>query len=286
MTYLGIDGGGSKTVFLLADDRGRELARVHSGASNWLSVGRAAAAAAIRDGVARLAGPAPDFVCAGFAGAGRPEGLEFYRSVLEPLFPSSAVRVESDGLIAYVGAIGLSPGVLLIAGTGSIAIGRHADGAMIRAGGWGPHFGDESGGFWIGREAVRTALRSLDTSRSDEFSVKVSAALGLSSTEKVVAEWGAGRIGVPEIAALFPVVLTLYPEEPAASILHLAASHLRSVTETALRRIDSSPRALSVMGSVASHPVMRRLIGLDFTDPVAPAETGAILLAKSMSGGH
>src|SRR5258705_2221996 len=91
---LGIDGGGSKATFLLADDLGHEICCVQSGPSNWLSVGSDAAAAAIRQGVAQLKGPKPDVVCAGFAGAGRPDGLEFYKGVLAPLFPNARVSIE------------------------------------------------------------------------------------------------------------------------------------------------------------------------------------------------
>src|SRR6476660_7665456 len=72
------------------------------------------------------------------------------------------VIIESDAFIASIAAIGVDPGILLIAGTGSIVIGRDKDRAMFRIGGWGPHFGDEGSGFWIGREAVRAALRSID----------------------------------------------------------------------------------------------------------------------------
>src|SRR5262249_27185039 len=131
MTYLGIDGGGSKTKFLLVDDQNHEISRSQSGPSNWLSVGKDAATAAIRDGIAALTGPEPDVLCAGFAGAGRREGLEFYTNALRQLLPNSSIRVESDAIVAYAGAIGLEPGVLLTAGTGSIAIARQADGKMI-----------------------------------------------------------------------------------------------------------------------------------------------------------
>src|SRR5215471_7009871 len=113
MTFLGIDGGGSKTKFLLVDDQHRELWRAQSGPSNWVSVGKETAAAAIREGALALKSPPPDVVCGGFAGAGRREGREFYRTTLEELFPKSRVRVESDAVVAYAGAIGLEPGVLL-----------------------------------------------------------------------------------------------------------------------------------------------------------------------------
>jgi N-acetylglucosamine kinase-like BadF-type ATPase len=282
VTYLGIDGGGSKTKFLLVDEELREISRSQSGASNYLSVGRDAAAAAIREGALSLEGPTPDTICGGFAGAGRREGLDYYRGVLEQLFPKSRIRVDSDAMVAYAGAIGLEPGVLLIAGTGSIAIGRQPDGTMIRVGGWGPHFGDEGGGLWIGREAVRVALRGLDSGRYREFADTLSNALNISALPDVVSRWAAGSLGIPEIASLFPVVLNLWPAEPAATLLRSAAAHLKSLTETAMRRVAVTNCPLSVSGSVATHALMRQLIGLPFREAKASAEEGAILLATTM----
>jgi N-acetylglucosamine kinase-like BadF-type ATPase len=274
MTYLGIDGGGSKTTFLVVDDHDREIVRIQTGPSNWLSVGGDAAAKAIRDGVEQLKTASPDVVCGGFAGAGRPEGLAFYRSVLEPLLPKARVRVESDAAIAFAGAIGVKPGVLLIAGTGSIAIGRKVDGSMIRVGGWGPHFGDEGGGFWIGREAVRAALRGDFPSLASK--------LGLTSIEQVVASWGAGKIGVPEIAGLFPEVVSRWPSEPAAGILRSAARELRNLSELAVQRVGIPDCTRSAIGSVATHPLIRDLVGIKFADPIASPERGAIVLARTM----
>src|SRR5579884_1663628 len=192
MTYLGIDGGGSKTTFLLTDKDQHEISRSQSGPSNFLSVGKETAAAAIREGAAAFKGHLPEIVCGGFAGAGRSEGLQFYRSVLEDIFPASRVRIESDAVIAYAGALGLQPGVLLIAGTGSIALGRKTDGQMIRVGGWGPHFGDEGSGFWVGREAVRLGLRSLDVQADREFTERITATLKLTSLPDVVPAWASG----------------------------------------------------------------------------------------------
>jgi N-acetylglucosamine kinase-like BadF-type ATPase len=68
------------------------------------------------------------------------------------------VRVISDAEAAYLGALGAGPGVLLLAGTGSMALGRDARGRGARAGGWGPLLGDEGSAFWIGREWLRAAM--------------------------------------------------------------------------------------------------------------------------------
>jgi len=284
MRYLGIDGGGSKTSFLLVDEYYNEICHVQSGASNYLSVGEAAAKEAIQQGLASLTEP-PNIICAGFAGAGRPENVTFYRETLQSLAPDSQIIIESDAFIASIGAIGVDPGVLLIAGTGSIVIGRDKNRAMFRVGGWGPHFGDEGSGFWIGREAVRAALRSTDTRASTEFADRVAAKLGLKSIPEVVSAWASGQLGVPQIAGLFPEVVATYPDEPAKKILNEAASHLRSLVEIACQRAGVDECRKSLSGSVANHPVMRELIGLEFEQPRHSPEWGAVIWARQHSNG-
>jgi len=277
--YLGIDGGGSKTAFLLVDDYYNEICHLQSGPSNYLSVGGEAAKAAITQGVSRLT-ERPNIVCGGFAGAGRPDSVTFYRELLQSLIPEAQVIIESDAFIASIGAIGIDPGVLLIAGTGSIVIGRDQERSMFRVGGWGPYFGDEGSGFWIGREAVRAALRSIDTQSSAEFTQRVAAGLGLKSIAEVVGAWASGKIGVPEIAGLFPEIVSMYPAEPAKQILAEAAAHLRSLVEIASKRagVEDCRKALS--GSVATHPAIRPLIGLKFEEPRHSPEWGAVIWAR------
>jgi glucosamine kinase len=277
--YLGIDGGGSKTTFLLVDEYYNEICHIQSGPSNWLSVGADAAKEAITEGISRLT-EQPNIVCAGFAGAARPESLSLYREILQSLIPGAQIIIESDAFIASIGAIGIDPGILLIAGTGSIVIGRDKDRSMFRVGGWGPYFGDEGSGFWIGREAVRAALRSLDLQGSREFPNLIANRLGLKSIAEVVSAWGSGRVGVPEIAGLFPEVISMYPQEPSNRILNDAASHLRSMVDIASRRVGVEQCRKSLSGSVASHPIMRQLIGLDFEEPRHSPEWGAVIWAR------
>jgi N-acetylglucosamine kinase-like BadF-type ATPase len=280
MIFLGIDGGGSKTAFLLEDESGQPLAHFETGPSNRFSVGETQARHSIISGLAQL--PAtPDIVCGGFAGAGRPEGLRFYQECIRSQLPNAKVIIEGDAFIAYAGAIGIEPGVLLIAGTGSIAIGRRPDGAMIRAGGWGPFFGDEGSGHWIGREAVRRALRLYEDHSESPFVSAITAGLGLKTIPEVVAAWSAGTTTVQSIAALAPVVFEQYPDEPANRILREAANHLRGLAEEAIDRVGLSGCRKSIIGSVGHHPVMRQLIGMEFDPPLLAPERGAILWARS-----
>jgi len=277
--YLGIDGGGSKTTFLLVDEYYNEVCHIQSGPSNWLSVGADAAKEAITQGISCLT-ERPNIVCGGFAGAARADSATFYKEVLQSLIPGAEIIVESDAFIASIGAIGIDPGILLIAGTGSIVIGRNKDCNMFRVGGWGPYFGDEGSGFWIGREAVRAALRSLDLQDTGEFAAQIAKALGLKSITEVVSAWGSGKVGVPDIAGLFPEVASIYPNEPANRILSEAASHLRSMVEIANRRVGLDNCRRSLSGSVASHPIMRQLIGLKFEEPRHSPEWGAVIWAR------
>jgi len=277
--YLGIDGGGSKTSFLLVDEYYNEICHIESGPSNWLSVGADAAKQAITQGISDLT-ERPNIVCAGFAGAARHDSAAFYKEVLESLIPEAQIIIESDAFIASIGAIGVDPGILLIAGTGSIVIGRDKARNMFRIGGWGPYFGDEGSGFWIGREAVREALRSLDLQASTEFSNRIAGRLGLKSISEVVSGWASGKIGVPEIAGLFPEVVSMYPQEPSKSILTQAASHLRSMVEIASKRVGLDDWRRSLSGSVAAHPVMRELMGLEFEQPRHSPEWGAVIWAR------
>ena len=280
MTYLGIDGGGSKTAFLLESEDEQEIARFETGPSNWLSSGPATARESLTQGVHRLP-KAPDVVCGGFAGAGRAEGIEFYRNCLSELLPRAQLLIETDAFITYIGAIGPVPGILLIAGTGSIALARRADGTMVRAGGWGPTFGDEGGGFWIGREAIRHALRAHDAGKSAEFVASIAGALKLRNITEAPAAWKDALLDVRSVAGLASIVTAHYPAEPADQILAEAAGHLRSLAELVQRRADlpeSCP--MSVSGSVANHPILQKLIGLRFSHPANPPARGAILWAR------
>ncbi len=282
MIYLGIDGGGSKTTFLLEDEPGNTLQRIETGPSNWLSAGTERSRQSITDGISQLTRK-PDIVCGGFAGAGRPEGIEFFSKCLNELLPSARTFVETDAVVAYAGAIGLEPGILLIAGTGSIAIGRRADGTMIRAGGWGPIFSDEGSGFWIGREAIRGALRAHDRtdSRPDPFLSTITAALHLNSITEVSAAWKSGEVNVQSVASLASVLFQLLPTEPAAGILREAASNLRKLAEAATESVGVPNCRRSITGSIGNQPFIQENIGISFAKPANPPERGAIILARS-----
>ncbi|MFL6231408.1 MAG: BadF/BadG/BcrA/BcrD ATPase family protein [Pyrinomonadaceae bacterium] len=164
---LGVDGGGTKTQAIIADEKGRVVGEGLAGASNPLRVGVSQAAAAVREAFHRAlddAGARRSEVAAaevGLAGVRREDLRDRMRDELASL-GVGAVEVVTDAEIALYGATNGEPGLILISGTGSICCGKNARGRHTCAGGWGPIVGDEGSGSWIARRALVAVARATD----------------------------------------------------------------------------------------------------------------------------
>lgn len=170
MVYsLGIDGGGTKTDCVVVDAEGTILGEGRGGPSNALRCGFDEAFRSISEAAAKalkgahLSSSDIAFVCAGLAGAGRRNVVRRMMIFLAQGFPRATAHVTTDYEIALEAAVGAGPGVVLIAGTGSVAYGRNAAGETARAGGYGPWIGDEGSAFDIGRRGVAAVARTRDT---------------------------------------------------------------------------------------------------------------------------
>jgi N-acetylglucosamine kinase-like BadF-type ATPase len=162
--YLGVDGGQSHTKVAIGDGRGAIVGRGKAGPCNHVRSGegreklRRAVTEAVSEALAPLgqAFPGTHFAAACFGMSGGPEDK---RQLLAELLSCDRLEVTTDAAIALAGGTGGRPGVVVIAGTGSMAFGRNAAGQTMRAGGWGYLFGDEGGAFHVVRNALRAALR-------------------------------------------------------------------------------------------------------------------------------
>ena len=162
---LGIDAGGTKTVCLLADGKGQIVGEARGGGANLQAAGELEVEkvlhhvmdAAIGDRDVR-----PAAICLGIAGVDRPEDTAAVHGIMRRIGFKAQVIVVNDALVALVAGAGDAEGVVVVAGTGSIAYGRDATGRAARAGGWGYLLGDEGGGFWIGRAALMAVVRQFD----------------------------------------------------------------------------------------------------------------------------
>jgi N-acetylglucosamine kinase-like BadF-type ATPase len=162
--FLGVDGGQSTTTALIADESGRVVGAGAGGPCNHVGAaeGRAKLSNAVRECVGKACAAAGldesevTFAAACFGMSGGPADK---RAILSEILRAERLEVTTDAVIALAGATGGEPGIITIAGTGSIGFGRNAAGRAARAGGWGYIFGDEGGAFDLTRQALRAALR-------------------------------------------------------------------------------------------------------------------------------
>ncbi|MEP7354165.1 MAG: BadF/BadG/BcrA/BcrD ATPase family protein [Acidobacteriota bacterium] len=159
--YLGIDGGQSSTIALIGDESGRVIGEGRAGPCNHVGASerRAKFLSAVGDSVNQAAAQAvvkPVFAacCAGFSG-----GFADKDALTRELIRANRYLITHDAHIALSGATAGGPGIVAIAGTGSIAYGRNDSGLTARAGGWGYVYGDEGSAFDLVRQAVRMLLR-------------------------------------------------------------------------------------------------------------------------------
>lgn len=165
---LGVDGGGSKTQALLADEDGYILGRGSSGPSNFYSAGRQASQQAVLAAVqsafqqAGIPQQKVAVICLGLGGVDRPEERSQVTAWLAEQALADHCYVDNDVfLLLWCGGM-QGWGAGLIAGTGSIAVGRNQSGETVRAGGWGHLIGDEGSGYAIGLAALQAAARCAD----------------------------------------------------------------------------------------------------------------------------
>jgi N-acetylglucosamine kinase-like BadF-type ATPase len=301
--YLGIDGGQSSTVALIAGETGRVVGYGRGGPCNHAKTaeGRVRFFSAVGDCLreacaqAGLDSRTVSFAsaCFGFSGGG--EDKESYS---RELVRSMTYKITHDAEIALIGATAGEPGIIIIAGTGSMAFGGNAKGEKARAGGWGYIFGDEGSGFDLAREALRAALqyeegwgpktilRSLlleetSSSSANELLHRLYAALDRSAI------------------AAFATLVTQAAEngdEVARNILSRAAGNLTRLVEGVYGKLFHEREKVPVgqIGGVfRSQPVrvefaerIQQSIGCETGPPRFGAAAGAVLEALRLDGNH
>lgn len=264
--YLGIDGGGTKTRCVLGDEM-TVLATAMSGGSNIVRLGETQTREALHTAIRQVCvtaniSPAQiSAVCIGAAGADRPEIVAKIRAILAELISETAlpkIEVVGDMTIALEAACGAGPGVIAIAGTGSIAYGRDATGHTARAGGWGFAVSDEGSGHWIGRRAVSAILSAHDQGLETTLSAMVLQAWKLNTLDELVQQ--ANSTPPPDFPRLFPIVLRAADEDDsvARSLLTDAGAKLGSLAAIVVHRLANNTPAAMITGSmipVATLPV-------------------------------
>ncbi|MCZ6776973.1 MAG: hypothetical protein O7D34_11005 [Ignavibacteria bacterium] len=301
LLVLGVDGGGTKSIGLISDDLGNILARRMGEAANANVVGVDTAAKNLFQLINMCCEDIrcrPDelrSILFGLAGAGREENRRRVQEAVETLFENEGLKVrpisiETDARVALEGAFGSGPGVAIIAGTGSIVIGKTQRGDVLTVGGWGRLLGDEGSGYYIGREALKAVMLHYEC-RGDSGKLRelLTHKYNWSSREQII---GAVYQENFDVASLAPVVLEAAADHDVVSqnILQSAATHLVEQARVIVMQLGILRKVFVAMcGSLIDHDtvyanvlhikLLKMLPQVDIRPVVHSPAHGAVLMA-------
>jgi glucosamine kinase len=298
---LGFDGGGTKTEGRAMDLSGAAIARGRGPASNPTRIGFAAAAAGVKLAaaatLAALKQPAEvAAVCAGLAGTAQPESSERMQKLLEAEFPGVPVVVCTD-LDLALAAMPEGAAIVLVAGTGSAAVGRDASGRQLREGGYGPAGSDEGSAFDIGRSAVAAVRAEPGKDAAAELGRQILRHLGCANWAALDAKAAVAADDV--FPRVFPVVAASADAGNAAAqaLLTAAAKKLAAIARRLAESLGISRQAIPLgkaggtigrsayfdqaLDSELRHQLPALTIGVVSADP---AETAARIALRLISG--
>jgi glucosamine kinase len=276
-------------VALVADEHGTTLAEA-AGPASAARPGRIAdsagtIAAVVREGLAagNLSHLTPRVLCVGVAGVGREAIRQELRQALLALELADDLVLEPDYALALDDAFGDGPGVALIAGTGSVAFGRGPTGIVERCGGWGPAFGDEGSGAWIGRRALSAVTAAEDGREpSTTLTGAILTATQTNETSELI-PWAA-HASPSAFASLAPIVMRVADsgDRRAGTILDIAVEELTLHVRALARRLFGDERValrVALSGGMLGHgSLLRRRVELR----LASAVPGAVVSAEEV----
>lgn len=302
--FLGVDGGQSSTTALIGDESGCVLGVGSGGPCNHVGAGagrqklESAVSTSVRYACERAGLSVPDvrFEAACFGMSGGPADKE---KILRGILAADELLVTHDGVIALSGATAGNPGIIVIAGTGSLGFGRGPDGRTARVGGWGYVFGDEGSAFDIVRQALRAALRAEEgwgaPTRLRETLLEHT---GAATANEVMHRFYTDEYPRPRVAGYSQLVERVAREgdRVAGEILNQAAQSLAALAASVREQLfpaEASVLVCPVGGVFKSGWVLERfrlLVELGGSSQVEPARhgpaAGALLEAYRTRGLH
>ena len=307
---LGIDGGGTSTEAWLAKRPGEVVGRGRAGASNAKAVGASAArqsldqaiAAAFNDAGLQIATVAA--ACLGLAGLDHPDDREVLDGWANEARWARKLVLVNDGDLVIAAGTAEGWGIGVIAGTGSIAVGRSPTGRSARAGGWGHLFGDEGSAYYVALAACRQIARRTDgrdprIDGDDPLADALCRALSVPDPDRMVSALYAPEFDRTRIAALAPAVLEAAKRDPkvADTLLRPAGEALAEQAAAAAASLGMTsgllPLAMAGGFLLSSQVISTALLealqrrGYQVTSKAVhdPVE-GALVLAERARGGH
>jgi len=304
---VGVDGGGTKTHAVITDKQGNILAEHFGGPSNFQIIGVEKAAetifSLIRSCCKSVDASTENLfsVACGLTGAGRvgdqqrmAEGLRRYaRRKKSPL---NNIIIESDARIALEGAFKGGAGIILIAGTGSIAFGKDEQERIHRVGGWGRILGDEGSGYYIGKLGVTAVTRHLD-GRGEKTMLTKMIARKFGLTDQTAIINAVYKDGF-DLASVAPLVMEAARKKDKVSTLIIEqavielAEHVRVASSKILSStrstVKSKVKLAFIGGLIANRTLLSELLRkyiqenislVSIIEPMASPAYGAAILA-------
>jgi N-acetylglucosamine kinase-like BadF-type ATPase len=302
---LGVDGGGSKTRVVLADEDGHILGEGQAGSSNYQYVGEARAVAEFEAGIdaafvqAGLPRRGVDYACFGIGGADTPEDMVTARNWVNDNHWARQCLTVNDGMLPLYAACPDGQGISVIAGTGAIMWAQTLDGRVTRSSGWGYILSDEGGGWDLGHEALRHIARAADgRGPATLLTARVLAHWQLQAPYDLITRLYHADITPSEIAGLARILLACAAEGDAVAqqIARQGAGELALAAKAVKEALDMQlPLTLAYSGSLLiKNQVYRDLFAAECQRqigdlnlvPVEDPVTGAIAAAQLLRAKH
>ncbi len=299
--FIGMDGGGTKTKCILADEELNIIHQCAGGASTFLLLGTEIVSATILSLVNEClekSGKSPDEISGiliGTSGAGRRSDAEILEKGFQEYLAENNInyknfRVESDARTALEGAFGGKPGSILIAGTGSIMFGKDESGEIYRVGGFGRFIGDEGSGYMLGRKALMAVAKHYDGRGEETLVTKMlEEKFGINDPPALITEIYTKKF---DIASCAPLVIQAAADGDniASGIVESEVNEILLHIKAMQKKIGNSLR-LSFIGGIATTDnyfaeTLHGKIKAEMPDVIDmeaehPPETGAVIMAKN-----
>lgn len=270
VTLLAVDGGGTGCRAALCNKEGQILSYAQVGSCNYHSIGIEKAVITLTALLTALTKHQPlqvSYVVLGLAGLDTKKDQAALTLIVHKALTAANIKADkvclyNDAMLTLKGSIGHQNGILLAAGTGSIACGITKDGREARVGGWGYRVGDEGSGYSIGKAGITHVLRAYDgREKSSGISAAILKAMSLADEDQLINWIYSSQFSVSQIASLTPIILKLAAEgdQQGKQIIQHACQELTEMALSAIYKLDliNAEFSLLLSGGVLKNPMIR-----------------------------
>ncbi len=275
------------------------IAEAQSGATNPFAVGIVKSSAIIFKLIRNVSKKKSEqsivSVTIGLAGAGRKKISEEIENRLKLLTDRrkilvKSIKVLSDVEIALEGAFAGAPGIILIAGTGSIALGKNKNGKLFCAGGYGKIIGDEGSGYSIGRKALQSVSKELDERENKTFLTEIlNRKFGINNKNDLINAVYSSGFDIARFAR-HVIETARIGDKVARSLLEKESDELICHVKVLQKQMGVKKVNLCLAGGLLSsknyysnllcRKIKKSLNNIEIKKIIYPPEIGAVLLAK------